>query len=98
MVEGETTTTIVGNQTTTITTTIPQTTTIGVTTIPESSTTIPEETPTEIKTWYIILIVLIFVMITIVIGYFKYKKKLMDIEFEQLKEKWKKIYFFNNQS
>jgi serine protease AprX len=84
------------------TTTISQATTTRATTTEseETSTTTPGKKFKEIKTWYVIPIVLVSVVVAIVIMlYVKHQKEVAEeLAFKRLKEKWRKKDFINKPS
>ena len=83
-----TTTTTIPETTTTITITS-STTSITSTNASSTTITIPEEETKGKKTWYVIPIILVFVLVGIVLWYLNYMKKPAEsTEFEQLKKKW----------
>ena len=83
-----TTTTTIPETTTTITITS-STTSITSTNASSTTITIPEEETKGKKTWYVIPIILVFVLVGIVLWYLNYMKKPAEsTEFEKIKEKW----------
>ncbi|MCX6821161.1 MAG: hypothetical protein NTW30_00110 [Candidatus Aenigmarchaeota archaeon] len=85
--QGTTTTTI--PETTTTITNATTTTSITSTNVSSTTITIPEEETKGMKTWYVIPIILIFVLVGIVLWYLNYMKKPAEsTEFEKIKEKW----------
>ena len=88
----ETTTTVLNPTTTTLSTTNtaePTTPEVTTTLFNENTSSAPQEKSKEIKTRYLIPIVIVFVGIVVAIWYLKFMKRPEEEAFKQLKKKWR---------